>query len=95
MSTRTPTYRLEMTDNKGSFAMGWDVKAPKGVPHYTADGKPTIANLERKIKAYEESTQPGGVNAHLGVCRVSKARIIRQATGEVMVEYKAPMFEVV
>lgn len=54
-------------------------------------GRPTAANLAAHVKGFEDSTRPGGVNAHLGFTSVSSARIRRnQYAGDVVAEYTAP-----
>lgn len=92
-SSHTPTYRVEYSSvvditrgqRVGMTPCAW--RRP--------DGRPTAANLERHVRGFEESTLPGGVNAHCGITRVGSARLVRQADGEVMATYAPPMFEAV
>lgn len=58
-------------------------------------GLPSDERLARYVQGYEDSTRPGGCNAHVGPETVTRARIIRQATGEIVASYTAPMFSVV
>jgi hypothetical protein len=78
----TPTFRVEYN---GGAQMCWDSKR---------DGRPTEANLDAWRDGYNASFQPGGVNGHLAGYRIGAARLVRQATGEVVAEVAAPMFEV-
>ncbi len=82
----TPTYRVEMS-TPGYFisAAPWRVK---GYGRIRGSGKPTTENLERYIREFELSTQGEGVNKHLGATKITRARIIRQADGEVMATYE-------
>jgi hypothetical protein len=84
----TPTYRVE--------------ERAQGVAPYTyawrkEDGRPTIANLEKRIMSYAKSLEKGGVNEHLSknfIPYPTFARIVRQATGEVVATWKAAPFQV-
>lgn len=40
------------------------------------DGRPTADNLTRYVKGWEASTLPGGVNDHLGIETVIRARVM-------------------
>lgn len=76
----TPKYRVEMQlDGFLNTASAWDVTS-RGM--IVGKGKPTVANLRREVEAFEASTQPGGVNAHLGPIKVLFAEIIHQKSGE-------------
>ena len=55
-----------------------------------AHGAPTAANLAAYVRKYEESTLPGGCNAHLGVTKVARAVIVNQQTRETIANYVAP-----
>lgn len=84
-TTTTPTYRVEISVF-GPFtwtAQAWATK------HY---GRPTDATLAAAVADIEASTRPEGVNAHLGETVVSSARVIRQATDEVVAAYRGPSF---
>ncbi len=87
MTSRTPAYRVHLH--------------VKGV-HYTPaawnskhSGRPSDAALAAYVESFEASTRPGGVNAHLGPETVLSAKVIRQATGDVVATYAAPLFTVV
>lgn len=87
----TPTYRVEVRMNVGSMTpFCWDCRR---------DGRPTVKNLEAWRQKYNQSFQPGGVNgprkADDVILHISRAKVIRQSTGEVVAETVAPMFEVV
>lgn len=58
-------------------------------------GRPSDANLAAYIAKYEESTRPGGVNAHLGSRVVFKAEVVDQETGAVRATYRGPAFAAV
>ncbi len=85
----TPTYRLEFHD--GTSEKGYMVQAWKG--------KATIQALEQWIYSYAKSLELGGVNQHISISLGHipypySARIVRQATGEVVATWKAGMFQV-
>ena len=87
----TPTYRVEVQANTRMDMFSWDCKV---------NGRATETNLENWRQAYNASFGPGGVNWHVSeasgvVVHISKARLIRQRTGEVVAETNAPLFEVV
>ena len=66
--TFTPAHAVEFVVDRGYWTpMGWDAKHA---------GRPTVANLAAFVAGYEASTQPGGVNAHLGATRILSARIV-------------------
>jgi hypothetical protein len=58
-------------------------------------GKPTVANLQRFRTQFVNSTRKGGCNEHLRHCLTSDLRIRRQKDGVILVEYVAPVFEVI
>jgi hypothetical protein len=65
-----------------------------------ADGKPTKENAEKYIQAYNNSLKSDGANKHVSVAlgfmpMAHKAEIVNQFTGKVVVEWKAPMFQVI
>ena len=82
---RIPTYRIEFNGNTGLTNQTW----------HRDYGRPTNANLDSFINSLKKSTMPGGVNSHIGQLYIAKAQIVRQATGEVVAVYQAPLFEVV
>lgn len=99
-NTRSFTFRLEVTDNRGfdafgrlrqgAFKAGWDTR------HY---GRPTDATLSKYVFTYAKSLEPGGCNWHLsqalGVLPYpTAAKVIRQATGEVVATWRAAPFQV-
>ena len=72
----TPTYRLEALEHSGNtWSQAWKGRASQ---------KALIA----KIQSYEASTQPGGINDHLGPRKVMVAKLIRQATNEVVCQVR-------
>jgi len=78
----TPTYVVHLTVPGFHYTpAAWRVKQA---------GRPTDANLAAYVKAFEASTEPGGVNAHLGPQTVRSAQVVRQATGEQVASYAAP-----
>lgn len=87
-----PTYRVEVTQSvRFKVTMGWDTKSW---------GRASAANLEKWVKTYNKSFQPGGVCAHLSepsgiVPHIYKAQIVRQSNNDIEYTYNAPMFEVV
>ncbi len=90
--TITPTYRLEMEEQRaGSTSPAMTRMAWKG--------RPTDANLERYVFAYVDSLKSGGVNVHLseslGYMPIPHAaRVVRQSTGQVVASWEAAMFQV-
>lgn len=51
-------------------------------------GRPSDQSLARMVAVFEQSTQAGGCNAHLGPTTVHSAKVVRQATGEVVARYR-------
>lgn len=95
--TYTPAYRAEYRDQQGWHVMSWEVRSRYGM---TAHGAPTEANAEKLRRALNRSFRRDGVNAHVAdllgfVPHVSAVRIVRQDSGRVVVDVRAPMFEVV
>lgn len=97
----TPKYRLEFTTTRpGYFTPGaWEVRGRYG---RHSDGKPTTANLDKWVTAFEDSLRPGKPNAHLGIFSVVTAKIINQFTGEVVATWtrktarpNEPLFQVI
>jgi len=89
--TTTPTFRVEMTTvrlrdgQRFGFQLGWEKQY----------GRPTGEALARFVKDFDQATAPGGVNAHLGQEQTTQAKVVRQATQEVVAEFVRPMFEAV
>jgi hypothetical protein len=73
-----PVYRLE----------AWEAPSerfPEGNYWVQAwRGKASEKRLCEKVASYEASTQPGGVNAHVGPRKVCRAQLVRQQTGAVV-----------
>ena len=87
-----PTYYAEARDNTSPEwkHMVWDCKQ---------HGRPTHKNVERYRVSLNESFQIGNVNDHISkaagfLVHTSAVRVIRNRTGEVVVEAKAPLFEI-
>jgi len=86
----TPKYRIEIKDNSLNYldmplAMAWNC------------GKPTTKKLEEYIYKLIDSYKIGGCNEHisltLGYMPIpNKARIINQKTGDIVIEWNAPVF---
>ena len=90
-----PYVMIVTTDNGHWTNSEWRMRAQGRVP---AHGKATTENLKKHCLFVEESTHPGGCNAHLGVTHILTARIKDQRTGEILATYTrepVPMFEVV
>jgi len=88
-TTTTPTFRVELTtvrlrDGKRfhDVLIGWR-------------GRATDAKLAEYVETFDAATRAGGVNAHLGVQQTTRAKVVRQATGETVATFVRPMFEVV
>ena len=84
----TPTYRLELEGNLRATPMAWNVKEA---------GRPTAENLERAVQVLNASYAPAGCNRHVADALEiepvhTSARIVRQATGQVVAEWRAPSF---
>jgi len=90
----TPKYVVEMD---GSTPAEWRVKKRFNIPGY---GVPNEANLVKYVEGFIESLKPGGANHHiskaLGYMPIPNwARIkVNCVGGEVLAEWKAPMFMV-
>jgi hypothetical protein len=64
--------------------------------HCGQSGRPTEANLARRIEVFEASTRQGGCNDHLGEQYVTRAHVkVNTPTGEIVATYTAPMFRVI
>ena len=88
----TPTFRIELKMN-GNFntSFVFDTKE---------HGRPTIGNAEKYRNGMNNSLKEGGTNYHIterqGFYKpYTDARIINQKTKEIVIEFKAPMFEVI
>jgi hypothetical protein len=85
----TPTYRIEITDDKGEHRYAWSV---------ASYGKPTASNLKIYIQKYIESLKcPKGANCHVSkslgyILEPNKARIVRQKGGQVVAKWEAEKF---
>lgn len=61
--------------------------------HHTGHGTPSDANLRKFVRHYEQSTQAGGCNAHIGPIDITKACIRRNdADGNLMAVYGTGTF---
>lgn len=84
----TPKYRVETRENATAMTpAAWK-------------GRPTAARLADWVERYNESYKPGGVNFHVSKAHnvliyTYYARIVEQATGRVVCEYRAPAFQVI
>lgn len=81
--SRIPKYRVNVRMS-GGYTDPW-----------AWEGRPSDIALRAMVKAFEASTEPGGVNAHLGRTVIWSAAIINQFTGERMASYRGPLFAVV
>jgi hypothetical protein len=95
----TPTFRLEIEVFGGQVSrQEWNTRKRARRPGL---GRPTKANIDKWVSDFEDSCKPGGVNSHLGFSPVLNARIVRQATGEVVAswnrkaDHPEPMFQVI
>lgn len=78
--TITPRYRVELRVPGFHFTpAGWDGK------HC---GRPSDASLRAYVLAFEASTQPGGINAHLGPTTIERARVVRQSDDTIVARYE-------
>ena len=91
--TLTAKYQIRLnTVGPALMPMSWNCRTT---------GRPTEANIRKFVKGWEDSTLPGGVNAHLGVDVVLSAKILlNDGSGTVVAEYKrepigGAMFETV
>jgi len=88
-TTRTPTYRLEITES--GFCTLRTIRA-------VWRGRATQQRLDAWLQAYVKSLCPGGVNAHVSkalgyIPYPSALKIIRQSTGDCVAEWKAAPFQ--
>jgi hypothetical protein len=93
----TPAYVVEVSTPGYRWTPAeWRVRTRGQLPGY---GKPTDANLAAFVRRFEESSRPGGVNAHLGATRVASAQVRRNTFGgDTVATYQAdpePLFTVV
>jgi hypothetical protein len=80
--TTTPTYRIEITEANGRV----------GINAWRREyGKPTTAAIAAYVDAFAQSCLPGGINSHIAHLALPAitARIVRQATGEVVATWAA------
>ncbi len=79
------TVSMQFAPKNGSVMVStpseWRTRTRTNVP---AHGKPTVMNLLAYISVFEESTKPGGANAHLGETKVTMAFIKDQRSGKVL-----------
>lgn len=64
----TPKYVIELYFGNGTCSgrMPWNGRM---------DGLPRLPNVERYVRTFQASTEPGGRNAHLGALRVLRAYV--------------------
>jgi hypothetical protein len=79
-----PTYRLEVAcDDMTCTPMVWHVRKRGPTP---GCGRPTVENIDRWVGRFERTLQK-----HFGRffsrCRVQRARIIAQKTGQVVADW--------
>lgn len=79
--TVTPTYRLDFTEVNAAgqlerHQIGWNSKH---------NGRATKENCIRYLRAYQASTQAGGVNEQIGPRTVRMFTLINQKTGNPVV----------
>ena len=84
-ATLTTKYQVRISVPGYSYPpMSWNCRR---------DGRPTDANLREYVLNFEASTQPDGVNAHLGVTVVRlHSLLVNDCQGTVVSRYYAPMF---
>jgi hypothetical protein len=56
---------------------------------------PSDEGLADYVRSMDASTEPGGVNAHLGQQMTTSARLIDQSTGATVASFDRPAFEVI
>jgi hypothetical protein len=87
----TPKYVIEfVTGNGRQRTHEWRVRTSYRGKGY---GRPTEANLEKHVQAYNASVEPGGCNAHLGPKATAVAAVIKLNVpgGEELVSWVAPV----
>ena len=94
-NTHTPKYRIEY---RGVVVLtGTEARRVSLTPHgwdCKNAGRPSDENLRRYIEGFEASTLPGGTNEHLGITRVSSAKIVfNTGYGETVATYEPSPFE--
>ena len=84
--TITPKYAVQFSSvfSNGKLVgwtpMAWNSKQA---------GRPTVENLAKFVKGYEDSTLPGAINAHLGVTTIGYAAVVFNDGSRVIVsEYR-------
>lgn len=79
-------YVVQQVSKEGLPSLGlrawtpaeWRIRRRGQIP---GQGRPTVENIKRHCLAVEASTQPGGVNAHLGATRILRAWVVDHETG--------------
>jgi hypothetical protein len=96
----TPTFRVEYRTNllamnkiASDCLSNVDGRRVLMMAWRRHDGRPTMANLERWRRLWNESFKT--VNRHLAPDHINWARLVRQSTGEIMCETTMPTFEVI
>lgn len=91
--TLIPKYRVEWRERRWNRATGkWEQVPDGSMAWKRAYGPASVANLERWVRKYEESTRPGGHNQQLGERQVAEAALIHQRTGAEVCRWTAPTF---
>lgn len=85
----TPTFRIEYVSIRLSDGMRFNQQ--QAWPTKYA-GRPSDENLAKFVKVHEDSTAPGGINAHLGQEQIRSAKVIRQSNDVVVAEFDRPAF---
>ncbi len=88
MANNTPPYVVRITTDPVALCSSAEWRCRRRgtlIPH----GKPTAENLRVYCAVFEESTKPGGCNAHIGPHRIVTAEIVDQRTGSVVATYQA------
>jgi hypothetical protein len=88
-TSRTVRFTVHYSVDHGVWTPGeWRMR-PRFNGQAPAHGQATPENLKKHVEHVEASTQPGGVNAHIGVTKILSARIVDNFTGETLATYKA------
>ncbi len=73
--------KIKLASGAYNTPMEWRVRRNGVIP---ADGTPNAANVDKWVKVFEASLQPGGCNAHCGPDKVTAVSIIDQKIGEIV-----------
>jgi hypothetical protein len=91
----TPRYTVQIFSPGYSYTeAAWEIKQRFGQNKgQVAAGKPTDDNLRTYVTKFEDSTEPGGVNDHLGTRKITRASIKDQQTGDIVATYHAALIK--